>query len=184
LVPTHARRVDASGPSLAQRLAGLDEQEQHRLVLETVRGHVAAVLGHASPTQVDTGRAFQELGFDSLTAVELRNRLSLVTGVRVPATVVFDYPTADALAAHVRELVAPAQEGSVQHLLAELDRLEAALAARAPQDGEDGAAIGQRLRILTAKYGGGPDAEAVTEQFEEASAEEVLDFIDRELRRT
>ncbi|MFI6643900.1 SDR family NAD(P)-dependent oxidoreductase, partial [Streptomyces sp. NPDC050504] len=182
LVRPPARRVDTSGPSLAERLVGLDEQERHRLVLEVVRGHIAAVLGHASPAQVDTGRAFQELGFDSLTAVELRNRLGQVVGARVPATVVFDHPTGDALAAHVLELLAPAPEGSLQRVLEELDRLEAALAARAAQDDEG--AIGRRLRVLTAKYGGGPDAEEVTERFEEASAQEVLDFIDRELRRT
>ncbi|WP_190018000.1 type I polyketide synthase, partial [Streptomyces lucensis] len=185
LVRAPARRVDASGPSLAQRLAGLDEQEQYRLVLETVLGHVAAVLGHASPRQIDAGRPFQELGFDSLTAVELRNRLGLVAGVRLPATVVFDHPTAGALAGHVRELLAPAEEGSVQRLLAELDRLEEALAARPAQDGDgDGdAVVAQRLRALAAKYGASPGADAVTERFEEASAEEVLDFIDRELRR-
>nr|AAZ77698.1 ChlA5 [Streptomyces antibioticus] len=180
LVRAPARRVDAAGPSLAQRLAGLDEQEQYRLVLDTVRGHIAAVLGHSSPHQVDAGRPFQELGFDSLTAVELRNRLGLVTGVRLPATVVFDHPTAAALAGHLRDLLAPAGTGTVQHLMEELDRLEEALAAR---DGDGDTAVGRRLRALAAKYGASPGAEAVTERFEEASAEEVLDFIDRELRR-
>ncbi|MFD9568930.1 type I polyketide synthase [Streptomyces sp. NPDC059982] len=94
-----------AGSALRERLLSVPAEEQDRQVLELVRTHVAAVLGHASPDAVQADRAFTELGFDSLTAVELRNRLTKATGHRLPSTLVFDYPTFSALAAFVRSTV-------------------------------------------------------------------------------
>nr|APD71615.1 type I polyketide synthase 9 [Streptomyces sp.] len=97
LVRVPARRA-ASGGTLARRLAEVPEAEREGVVLELVRAQAASVLGHDSADEVDSERAFKELGFDSVSAVELRNRLSQSTGVPLPATVVFDHPTPVAVA--------------------------------------------------------------------------------------
>nr|WP_078531144.1 type I polyketide synthase [Streptomyces sp. PsTaAH-124] len=101
--------------ALAQRLAGLNDAERDRALLELVRREVASVLGHSGIESVGPEKAFRELGFDSLAAVELRNNLNAATGLRLPATLVFDHPSARAVAALIKEKIsgtaapAPAQ---------------------------------------------------------------------------
>ena len=85
----------------ADRVKQLEPDEQRRRLVELVCGHVAIVLGHASDHDVDAGRAFEDLGFDSLTGVELRNRLKADTGLALSRTLIFDYPTPQALADHL-----------------------------------------------------------------------------------
>ncbi|MGW2332278.1 type I polyketide synthase, partial [Streptomyces sp. NPDC001700] len=133
LVRTPVRRGTASRAvtgttGLAAKLAGLAESEQREALLDLLRGHVASVLGHATPDLVDPTQQFRELGFDSLTAVELRNRLNGATGLRLPATLVFDHPTPQVLVDHLwSEVVGGTAETSAP----------VTLAAAGPADDED-----------------------------------------------
>ncbi|MDH2430900.1 SDR family NAD(P)-dependent oxidoreductase, partial [Sphaerisporangium sp. TRM90804] len=96
-----ARATGAEQSALQARLAGLDRDGRSAALLDVVRGHVATTLGYNSQDAVDADRAFTELGFDSLSAVEFRNALSAAAGVRLPATLAFDYPTPALLARYL-----------------------------------------------------------------------------------
>ncbi|MCW7989053.1 hypothetical protein XF35_28335, partial [Streptomyces platensis subsp. clarensis] len=100
---TAATAGAGTGDSLREKLAGLPQADQDRALLDVVTAQIALVLGYAGGGAVETSRAFRDLGFDSLTAVELRNRLDTVTGLSLSATLVFDYPTPVALVRHLRE---------------------------------------------------------------------------------
>ncbi|WP_461001029.1 SDR family NAD(P)-dependent oxidoreductase [Streptomonospora sediminis] len=119
-----------SEPEFQRRLAGLPEPERRQEVLNLVRSRAAAVLGVTDAAHVPDGQAFKELGFDSLTAVEMRDALVSATGAALPASLVFDHPTPSALADHLyREIGGGEQALASQSVLADLDRLRAGLAA-------------------------------------------------------
>ncbi|MEU2870581.1 SDR family NAD(P)-dependent oxidoreductase [Streptomyces olivoreticuli] len=113
-----ARRARAEGSGrgagLAARIAGLAESERRRVVLDVVRGHASEVLGYGPGRSVGVDTPFKGLGFDSLTAIELRNRLNAATGLRLPASLVFDHPTPKRIAEYLtRELADEAEERPV-----------------------------------------------------------------------
>ncbi|WP_344343173.1 phosphopantetheine-binding protein, partial [Kitasatospora putterlickiae] len=177
------------GPeALKQRLASLNDTQRGRVLLDLVRSHAALVLGHSGPAAVDPGRGLLEVGFDSLTAVELRNRLRAATGHPLPATLLFDHPTPAAIAGHLAaELVPEAGPGPVPGL-AELDLLEGTLDG-ALDDPADRDRLADRLRELlrrvdpaaTAADGDGSAADSIEDRMDGASDDELFDLIDNEL---
>ncbi|MEV5156659.1 SDR family NAD(P)-dependent oxidoreductase [Streptomyces werraensis] len=178
-------------PTLADRVAGLPRAERTALLLELVRTEVAAVLGHPGPDGIPAGRSFKDVGFDSLTAVELRNRLTAATGLRLTPTLVFDHPTPQALADHIdaelpgADTAVLALLGQLTHTLGRADTLD----DRARQT------LTERLQDLLTRLGGsgadtGPatpeptagTAGNVTELLRSASDDELFDLLDSGFR--
>ncbi|WP_141713110.1 type I polyketide synthase, partial [Streptomyces sparsogenes] len=131
--------AESATSELGDRLAALPEAERRRTLVELVCAQAAAVLGHDDAGEVGADRPFKALGFDSLTAVELRNRLNTATGVRLPVTAVFDHPTPLALTAHLLPLVLPGTATAAP------ERPATATAAR--DDGEPIAIVGMSCRL-------------------------------------
>ncbi|WP_415954500.1 phosphopantetheine-binding protein, partial [Streptomyces sp. KLOTTS4A1] len=208
-------RTDGGEPdpaaALRQRLAsaaGADggEAAKAEILLDLVRGETARVLGIANPAQIKARRGFMEIGFDSLLAVELRNGLSEQTGLKLPATLVFDFPAPEDLVRHLRELFAelfaePIAEPIAEQFgdgrtrpgpttaLAEIDRLERVLESLSSQ-GVDGADITGRLEALLSRWNATQEASSTTTEpeiddlLDAATPDEMFELIQREFGKS
>ncbi|MFJ8811313.1 type I polyketide synthase [Streptomyces sp. NPDC102490] len=194
LVPRAERRkVGADLP--ADRFAGMSRAEAERYLSDLVRAEAAGVLGHAAPESLQWEVSFRDSGFDSLSAVQFRNRLAEQTGLSLPTTLVFDYAAPGVLVDHLLERLDLTDGTSRRSALAELDKLEAVLMA-VPVDGAEDAESGHteiaaRLSTILTRWNKAwtdarPDAVTGTGETDltDATENEVLDFIDRELGRS
>ncbi|MYU11120.1 KR domain-containing protein, partial [Streptomyces sp. SID8361] len=173
-----ATRRGTTADASAQWLAGLAPEEREGALMKVVRDTAAVVLGHADAGTIPVTAAFKDLGLDSLTAVELRNSLAKSTGLRLPATMVFDYPTPASLAARLDDLMNPRVSSTA--LLAELDRIEGMFDS-VTFDEKQASLVKDRLSAALGKWQQiSRSADVATVALANADAGEILDFIDRE----
>ncbi|MEI5100455.1 phosphopantetheine-binding protein [Streptomyces sp. PmtG] len=188
----------ASADLPGHRFADLTRTEAEAELRDLVRAEAAGVLGHAAPENLQWEVSFRDSGFDSLSAVQFRNRLSERTGLALPTTLVFDYASPGVLVDHLLERLDLTDGVSRRSALAELDKLEAVLMA-VPVDeaeGQDSAhpEVAARLTAILSRWNKawtdarpdavpGTGASDMAAAIETASENEVFDFIDRELGR-
>jgi acyl transferase domain-containing protein len=182
LAAAEQQPAGGDGPDLAGTLAGLSRAEQDRVLVDLVRSTAGAVLEHPAPETIEPDRPFTDLGFDSLTSVELRNRLGAATGTRLSSTLVFDHPTPAALAGHLRGVVAGDADPDNPAVLAELDKVESMLNAVTGEDDES-ARITARLDAVVARWKEIRERSAgrtVADDLESSTDDEVFEYLGTE----
>ncbi|GAB3456918.1 hypothetical protein GCM10027570_39080 [Streptomonospora sediminis] len=175
--------ADDAEPGIAHQLAGMSAQERENHLLRLVRSEAERVLGHATPGRLGSRARFIDQGFDSLTGVELRNRLTAITGHSLPTTLIFDHPTPLAIAGFLAAEVFPDDHQHTGPPLGDLERRFDEI-MRSPAERE---AVTEHLRHLLARFEEGThdvcagDAENVDDRLDSASDDEIFAFIDNEL---
>ncbi|OEV10571.1 beta-ketoacyl reductase, partial [Streptomyces nanshensis] len=168
------------GAEFARTLLGLSADEQHERLFDVVRQQVNRTLGRRADQRLDPHQTFQSLGVESLTAVELRNRLHRGTGAALPATLVFDHPTPAALTEYLRGALHSGLTAGPEPALAEIDRLDT-LVGTLSLDEEGRAAVVARLgeltRTLAADPAGSGTGGGAAADLADADADSVIDFI-------
>ncbi len=177
-VPNRRASEAAETKPLSERLAGLPQRERDGVLMKSVQIHVAAVIGHSGADAIEPERSFTELGLDSLASLELRNRLGALTGLRLPATLIFDYPNTLSLCRYLMaELMPDLAPPSIEE---ELDKFEELLGSSVTDEREKGR-IALRLRALAAKWTDGAKDEPDGSELNAATAEEMFEILDNEL---
>ncbi|MEU6595543.1 beta-ketoacyl reductase, partial [Streptomyces sp. NPDC046881] len=178
----------AEASALKEKLSALSEGEQQRLLVDMVCAHAAAVLGHSGSAPVEPDLAFRDLGFDSLTAVELRNLLTADTGLTLPATLVFDHPTPEAIARHLRGELAGGTAPDEVSVFTELDRLESVLSTAASAEETVRSGVRRRLQELLSLVNSaadqGPESADAQRQLRDATVDDIFDLIDQDLENS
>jgi polyketide synthase 12 len=164
---------------LTRQLTAMSPAERQARLLSLVTSHAAVVLGRDATASISAERRFRDLGFDSLTAIELRNRLAAVTGLSLPATLIFDHPTPTAIVQYLGELIAADAPAPSTPLIADLDRLEASLLAI--PDRTEQAKVALRLRDLLRNFKAGTTGPVPDEEIESATDDELFDMLSTEL---
>jgi len=180
LMPGSRRSENKRDESLSRRLASMSRPERAETVIELVRTQVATVLGYAPSDPINIERSFKDLGFSSLTALELRNRLSTVTGLDLPATLIFDHPTAAAVASYLLEEAVNDGSVTVRSINAALGEVEAMLSS-AEMDSAGRSQVAARLKALLARLEieqDSSDRVAIAEKLHSASDDELFAFFD------
>jgi polyketide synthase 7 len=173
----------ASTTGLTARLHGLTAEQRHRQLVELVCSSAATVLGRSGTADIDPDRSFQELGFDSLTAVELRNRLKTATGLTLSPALIFDYPTPTALGEHLdgRLVTATTQQPDRAARVNDITRELEALLNQPDWEPEDKTRVTNRIQMLLSTLGADPDYNADDEDINSATESQLFAILDEEL---
>ncbi|MFI1677842.1 type I polyketide synthase [Streptomyces sp. NPDC020607] len=191
-LPENQREAEQGGSAaetsaFREELAKTPAAQRHGFLVQHVRTHAAATLGR-TVEDIPAAKPFQELGFDSLTAVQLRNQLNTTTGLSLPATVIFDHPTSESLASHLRgQLGDDGETTGESGVLAALDKWDAAYGTAGMDEAARRRIVG-RLHVLVSKWSpaqDGPEGgDSGHADLETASADDIFDLISSEFGKS